>query len=93
MLKNEFDDFSYFTLDDFDTIEMIRSDPVSIFINDDFIIVDEAQKLPEIFNAVKLAVDNDKNKRVIIISGSSKNPLVKYIKNILFLLMNILKLQ
>jgi len=78
MLKNEFADFSYFTLDNFDTMDMVRSDPSSIFINNDFIIVDEAQKLPEIFNAVKLAVDNDKNKRVII-SGSSNLMLMKNI--------------
>ncbi|MHB1644881.1 MAG: ATP-binding protein, partial [bacterium] len=78
MLTNEFSDFTYFTLDNFDTIDMIKADPSLIFKQHDFIIIDEAQKFPAIFNAIKLAVDNDKNKRVII-SGSSNILLMKNI--------------
>ncbi|MHB1665131.1 MAG: ATP-binding protein [bacterium] len=78
MLTNEFSDFTYFTLDNFDTVDMIKTDPSFIFKQHDFIIIDEAQKLPAIFNAIKLAVDNDKNKRIII-SGSSNILLMKNI--------------
>ena len=78
MLLNEFPDFAYFTLDDFDTLDMVRNDPSYIFTQHDFIIIDEAQKLPEIFSAIKLAIDKFKNKRVII-SGSSNILLMKNI--------------
>ncbi len=78
MLINEFTDFAYFTLDNFDTLDMIKTDPSFIFKQHNFIIIDEAQKLPEVFSAIKLAVDNDKNKRVII-SGSSNILLMKNI--------------
>ncbi len=78
MLLNEFPDFAYFTLDDFDTLDMVRNDPSYIFTQHDFIIIDEAQKLPEIFSAIKLAIDKFKKKRVII-SGSSNILLMKNI--------------
>jgi hypothetical protein len=78
MLTNEFSDFTYFTLDNFDTIDMIKADSSFIFKQHDFIIIDEAQKFPAIFNAIKLAVDNDKNKRIII-SDSSNILLMKNI--------------
>ena len=78
MLLNEFPDFAYFTLDDFDTLDMVKTDPSYIFTKHDFIIIDEAQKLPEIFGSIKLAVDKFKNKRVII-SGSSNILLMKNI--------------
>ncbi|GAB6888973.1 ATP-binding protein [Desulfothermus okinawensis JCM 13304] len=78
MLKNEFSDFAYYTLDDFDTIELLKTDPMFIFDKHDFIVIDEAQKMPEIFNTIKIVADNYKNKRVII-SGSSNMLLMKNI--------------
>jgi predicted AAA+ superfamily ATPase len=78
MLLNEFSDFSYFTLDDFDTIDMIKTDPLHIFNQYENIIIDESQKLPEIFDTIKFIVDRDKRKRIIL-SGSSNILLMKNI--------------
>lgn len=78
MLENEFGDFAYYTMDDFDTIDMIKNDPLFIFKQHEHIIIDEAQKLPDIFNAIKLVVDRNKDKRIII-SGSSNILLMKNI--------------
>lgn len=78
MLENEFSDFAYYTMDDFDTIDMIKNDPLFIFKQHEHIIIDEAQKLPDIFNAIKLVVDRNKDKRIII-SGSSNILLMKNI--------------
>ena len=54
MLLNEFSDFTYFTLDDFDTIDLIKNDPMLIFKQHQKVIIDEAQKFPEIFNIIKI---------------------------------------
>ncbi|MBI4843778.1 MAG: ATP-binding protein [Nitrospirae bacterium] len=70
MLRNEFQDFTYMTMDDYGIMERARLDPQSLWKDKDNIIVDEAQKLPGIFNAIKVAVDTHKKKRFIL-SGSS----------------------
>lgn len=70
MLRNEFQDFAYMTMDDYDIMERARLDPQSLWIDKDHIIIDEAQKLPGIFNGIKLSVDTQKKKRFIL-SGSS----------------------
>lgn len=69
MLKNEFADFTYLTMDDYDLLKMALLDPAVLLKDKDHIIIDEAQKAPNIFDAIKLAVDTDKNKRFIL-SGS-----------------------
>ncbi len=78
MQKNEFSDFAYYTMDDFDTVDMIKTDPMFVFNNHDRIIIDEAQKLPEIFNVIKIVADSNKGKKIII-SGSSNILLMKNI--------------
>lgn len=70
MLKHEFSDFVYLTMDDYDVMERAKIDPLSLWRDKDHIIIDEAQKAPNIFNAIKLTVDTDRKKRFIL-SGSS----------------------
>lgn len=70
MLRNEFGDYAYLTMDDYDVIERARLDPQSLWMDKDNIIIDEAQKLPSLFNAIKWIVDTHKKKRFIL-SGSS----------------------
>lgn len=70
LLKNEFSDFAYLTMDDYAVMEMAQTDPSSLWKDKNRIIIDEAQKLPSIFNAIKLTIDTDKKKRFIL-SGSS----------------------
>ncbi len=70
MLRQEFQDFAYLTMDDYDIMDRARLDPQSLWKDKDHIIIDEAQKLPGLFSAIKVAVDKNKRKRFIL-SGSS----------------------
>src|SRR4030043_674846 len=57
-LQNEFPDYKYISLDDFSVLQQAKSDPSSLWIGTQRVILDEAQKSPEIFSAIKLSVDN-----------------------------------
>jgi len=48
LLKHEFPDFSYCTLDDFTVQEQAKVDPQSLWGGTDRLIIDEAQKLPRL---------------------------------------------
>src|SRR5271157_1391077 len=76
MLKNEFRDFVYLTMDDYEIMERARLDPQSLWRDKDYIIIDEAQKMTGLFNAIKLAVDTNRKKHFIL-SGSSNLLLMK----------------
>jgi len=82
-LQNEFKEFKYVSLDDFSTYEQAKTDPSSLWIDTNQVIIDEAQKVPEIFNAVKLTVDKTKRKKRFLISGSSNLLLMKGISETL----------
>lgn len=79
LLKHEFPDFTYCTLDDFAVREQIKLDPQSLWSGADKIIIDEAQKLPEMFDAIKLAVDNSGQRKKFILSGSANLLLMKHV--------------
>jgi predicted AAA+ superfamily ATPase len=76
-LQNEFPDFKYVSLDEFSVMQQARSDPASLWIGTDQIILDEAQKVPEILSAVKLSVDRTRRKVRFLLSGSSNLLLMK----------------
>jgi predicted AAA+ superfamily ATPase len=71
LLKNEFQDFTYLTMDDFALREKARLDPQSLWKDSDKVVIDEAQKLPQIFDAIKMAVDDSDRRRKFILSGSA----------------------
>lgn len=71
LLKQEFPEFAYLTFDDFGVREQARLDPQSLWAGTDRLIIDEAQKLPEIFDAIKLAVDGSGRRKKFILSGSA----------------------
>lgn len=70
MLRNEFQDFVYLTMDDYEIMERAQLDPQSLWRDKGHLIIDEAQRLPGLFKAIKMSVDTDKKKRFIL-SGSS----------------------
>lgn len=76
-LLYEFSDFKYITLDDFSTLEQAKKDPFSLWKGESKVIIDEAQRAPEIFNAIKILIDRDKRKSRFLISGSSNLLLMK----------------
>lgn len=71
LLKHEFPEFTYITFDDYAVREQARLDPRSLWAGTDRLIIDEAQKLPEIFDAIKLAVDSNVGRKKFILSGSA----------------------
>lgn len=82
-LQSEFQDFKYVSLDDFSTLEQAKKDPLSLWKDNDRIIIDEAQKAPEVLNAIKLSVDRTKRKKKFLVSGSSNLLLMKRVSETL----------
>lgn len=82
-LQSEFQDFKYLSLDDFSTLEQARKDPLSLWKDNDRVIIDEAQKAPEVLNAIKLSVDRTKRKKRFLVSGSSNLLLMKRVSETL----------
>lgn len=78
LLKNEsiFNDYKYFSLDDFDVLAQIENDPFEILLSSDNIIIDEAQKSPKIMVAIKKIVDENA-KTSFVLSGSANLLLMK----------------
>lgn len=76
LLLNEFKDYNYISLDDYNILSQARVDPQSLISGSDYIIIDEAHKAPELFSSIKLAVDRDRHRRFIL-SGSSNLLLMK----------------
>ncbi len=71
MLKEEFADYHYLTFDDYALLEQAKKDPQSLWTGKQKVIIDEAQKVPSIFSAIKLALDESNRARRFIISGSA----------------------
>jgi hypothetical protein len=71
LLQHEFPDFRYLTLDDFSLREQILLDPHSLWKGTDRLIIDEAQKQPGVFEAIKTAVDSSGRRKKFILSGSA----------------------
>ena len=79
LLMHEFPNFTYCTLDDYAVRAQILLDPQSLWNGTDKIIIDEAQKQPEMFDAIKLAVDNSSRRKKFILSGSANLLLMKHV--------------
>jgi uncharacterized protein len=79
LLQHTLPDYTYVTFDDYRTTTLFHHDPerfLSLYPNK--IIFDEVQKLPELFNHIKMAVDRDRsNKGKFILTGSSQFSLIK----------------
>ena len=71
MLKTEFSDFKYLSLDDYNILEQVRISPGSLWKGYNKIIIDEVQKAPEILSMIKLLIDNSDKKIRFILSESS----------------------
>ncbi len=76
-LQHEFGDFRYVSLDDYSSLDQARKDPSSLWMGSERVIIDEAQRAPEVFSAMKLAIDRSRRKMRFIVSGSSNLLLMK----------------
>ena len=61
----------YLTLDDFATLEAARRDPEALLGGDQALIVDEAQRCPDLLVAVKREVDRRRAPGRFVLSGSA----------------------
>lgn len=75
--ESPFDDWRYITLDDFDVLSQVKSDPTSLWAGTDYVVLDEVQKSTKLLDAVKIAVDSTYNKHRFILSGSANILLMK----------------
>jgi predicted AAA+ superfamily ATPase len=73
-LANVFKDYKYVTFDDYKVVDFFNRDPEAFMeLYNNKIVFDEAQKAPELFNYIKIAVDNDRsNYGKFILTGSSQ---------------------
>ena len=83
LLINEFDDFTFNTLDNNNVYMALNDDPVTfLFEGTDKFILDEVQRLQKIFLNLKFIIDENKRKGIIkkiILTGSQKYELMKNI--------------
>ncbi len=71
MLKHLFPDREYFNLENPSTLDMIKADPSSFLeLHGSNIIIDEAQRFPELFSYIQASVDEHKKSGRILLSGS-----------------------
>ncbi len=79
LLQHMLPNYTYVTFDDYRIINLFHHDPerfLSIYA--DKVIFDEVQKIPELFNYIKIAVDKDRGvKGKFILTGSSQFSLIK----------------
>lgn len=79
-LKNEFANYTYINLENFDNRTYALNDPNG-FLSEhgDFVIFDEVQRAPELFSYLQTKVDNDKIMGQYILSGSQNFHLMRNI--------------
>ena len=72
-------DRAYVTFDDFSQLESAKGDPDGFVNRKKPITIDEAQKCPEIFDAIKRAVDKERIPGHFLLSGSANFSILKSI--------------
>jgi len=75
----EFKGRKYITLDDFAQFAAAKENPDKFVDSDEPLIIDEAQRCPELFIAIKRAVDRNRRPGQYILSGSANFLLMKNI--------------
>jgi hypothetical protein len=75
----ELGDRSYISFDDFAQLESAKSDPDGFIRRDQPLTIDEAHKCPEIFGAIKRAVDKERVPGQFLLSGSANFSVLKNI--------------
>jgi len=75
----ELSDRSYISFDDFAQLESAKSDPDGFLRREQPLTIDEAHKCPEIFGAIKRAVDKNRIPGQFLLSGSANFSVLKNI--------------
>ena len=78
VLKNLYPNYEYETLDDVNMIRAISSDPTGYLrLKGTPFIIDEIQKVPDLFGSLKYVIDKDKKNGMYLLTGSQKFELMK----------------
>lgn len=72
-----FSKWRYYTLDDYDVLRQVESDPRSLWAGASQVIIDEVQKAPSLLPAVKRAVDSGPTR--FVLSGSANLLLMRHV--------------
>ncbi len=64
-------DRQYLSFDDLDTLNHAKQDPMGFIRTLDTVILDEIQRVPELFLAIKSSVDNDRHYGRFLLTGSA----------------------
>lgn len=75
--QKELRSWKYVTLDDFNQVAAARENPDGFIAAGEPLIIDEAQRCPELFIAIKRAVDRKRSPGRFILSGSANFLLMK----------------
>jgi predicted AAA+ superfamily ATPase len=75
--QKELQAWKYITLDDFNQLAAARENPDGFVASEEPLIIDEAQRCPELFIAIKRAVDRRRSPGRFILSGSANFLLMK----------------
>ncbi|MCG8458796.1 MAG: ATP-binding protein [Holophagales bacterium] len=67
----------YLNLDTFATLEAARQDPDGLILGEDPLLIDEAQRAPELLLALKRAVDHHRRPGQFVLSGSANLSLLE----------------
>lgn len=79
LLQHTLPDYQYVTFDDYRVINLFHHDPERfITLYGDNVIFDEVQKLPEVLNYIKIAVDKHRHQKgKFVLTGSCQFSLIK----------------
>jgi len=69
--ERPFNDWAYFTLDDFETAAVAATNPEALWASARRVIIDEVQKAPNLLSAIKSAVDAGRGDIHFVLSGSA----------------------
>jgi predicted AAA+ superfamily ATPase len=83
LLRKEFPDARYVTLDDYDALHQAETDPAALWAGTSTVIVDEVQKSPTLLSGIKGAVDTQRHKTTFILSGSANLLLMRRVSETL----------
>jgi predicted AAA+ superfamily ATPase len=72
-----FSKWRYYTLDDYDVLRQVESDPRSLWAGASQVINDKVQKVPSLLPAIKRAVDSDPTR--FVLSGSANPFLMRHV--------------
>lgn len=69
LIRHLFDNYTYYNLEDPTVRAQVKEDPKAFLLGNENIVIDEAQKIPDLFSYIQLHVDENKNAKVVL-SGS-----------------------